>query len=180
MNVVVFGYARSLKGVVGRGWVRCGLWVGVVVGQWWLWIGVVVGCGLWIGVVGVVVGCGLWIGVVVGCGLWIGVVGSWSWIGELKWVVVVDRRLKGVVGCGSATEVGRGRGWVMVEVAPVMTFFEWVCSDVFQIVVGSWSWFAPVVFRFQIGSGDDFFLSAWVCVCVCFCGLWFVLEVEGG
>ena len=57
--VVVFGCARSLKGVVGRGWVRCGLWVvgcglwvGVVVGQWWLWIGVVVGCGLWIGVVG--------------------------------------------------------------------------------------------------------------------------------
>ena len=50
--VVVFGCARSLKGVVGRGWVRCGLWVGVVVGQWWLWIDVVVGCGLWIGVVG--------------------------------------------------------------------------------------------------------------------------------
>ena len=44
---------------------------------------------------------------------------------------------------------------------------------------GSWSWFAPVVFGFQIGSGDDFFLSAWVCVCVCVCGLWFVLEVEG-
>ena len=48
----------------------------------------------------------------------------------------------------------------------------------FQIVVGLWSWFAPVVFGFQIGSGDDFFLSAWVCVCLCFC-LWFVLEVEG-
>ena len=58
--VVVFGCDWSLKGVVGRGWVRCGLWVGVVVGQWWLWIGMVMGCGLWIGVVG-----------------------SWSWIGEL-------------------------------------------------------------------------------------------------
>ena len=45
-----------------------------------------------------VVGCGLWIGVVVGCG------------------------------CGSAAEVGRGRGWVVAEVAPVMTFFEWICS----------------------------------------------------
>ena len=38
-----------------------------------------------------------------------------------------------------------------------MTFSEWVCSGGFQIVVGSWSWFAPVVFGFQIGSGDDFF-----------------------
>ena len=77
--VVVFGCDRSLKGVVGRGWVRCGLWVGVVVGQWWLWIGVVVGCGLaW-----------LW---VVGCGLaWLGrgrgsasrdEAGRWSWIGS--------------------------------------------------------------------------------------------------
>ena len=27
----------------------------------------------------------------------------------------------------------------------------------FQIVVGSWSWFTPVMFGFQIGSGDDFF-----------------------
>ena len=78
--VVVFGCARSLKGVVGHGWVRCGLWVvgrrccgSVVVVDWR-------GCGLW---VGVVVGCGLWIGMVVGCGMWIGVVGSWSWIGEL-------------------------------------------------------------------------------------------------
>ena len=50
-----------------------------------------------------------------------------------------------------------GRGWVVAEVAPVMTFFEWVCSGGFQIVVGSWSWFAPVMFGFQIGSGDDFF-----------------------
>ena len=108
------------------------------------------------------------------------------WLGRARglasWdevLLVVDRRLKGVVGRGSAAEVGRwswlGRGWV---VAPVMTFFEWVCSGGFQIVVGSWSWFAPVVFGFQIGSGDDFFLSAWVCVCLCFC-LWFVLEVEG-
>ena len=61
----------------------------------------------------------------------------------------MDRRLKGVVGRGSAAEVGRGCGWVVAEVASVMTFFEWVCSD-----------------GFQIGSGDDFFLSAWVCVCL--------------
>ena len=52
--------------------------------------------------------------------------------------LVVDRWLKWVV----------GRGWVMAEVAPVMTFFEWVCSGGFQIVVRSWSWFAPVVFGF--------------------------------
>ena len=45
----------------------------------------------------------------------------------------------------------------MAEVAPVMTFSEWVCSGGFQIMVGSWSWFAPVVFGFQFGSGDDFF-----------------------
>ena len=48
----------------------------------------------------------------------------------------MDRRLKGVIGRGSAAEVGRGRGWVVAEVAPVMTFFEWVCSGGFQIVVG--------------------------------------------
>ena len=85
----------------------------------------------------------------------------------------MDWRLKGVVGRGSASwdewVVGRasaaevgcwswlGRGWVVAEVAPVMTFFEWVCSGGFQIVVGSWSLFAPIVFGFQIGSGDDFF-----------------------
>ena len=78
----------------------------------------------------------------------------------------MDRRLKWVV----------GRGWVMAEVAPVMTFFEWVCSGGFQIVVGSWLWFAPIVFGFQIGSNDDFFLSAWVCVCLC---LWFVVCARG-
>ena len=52
----------------------------------------------------------------------------------------MDRRagMKRVVGRGSAAEVGRGRGhgWVVAEVAPVMTFFEWVCSGGFQIVVG--------------------------------------------
>ena len=47
--------------------------------------------------------------------------------------LVMDRRLKWVIGCGC--------GWVVAEVAPVMTFFEWVCSG-----------------GFQIGSGDDFFL----------------------
>ena len=70
----------------------------MVVDQWWLWIGVVVGCGsawLW------VVSCGLWIGVVVGCELWVV-----DWRG---WVVVVDRRagMKRVVGRGSAAEGGR-------------------------------------------------------------------------
>ena len=40
----------------------------------------------------------------------------------------MDRRLKGVVVRGSAAEVDRGRGWVVAKVAPVMTFFEWVCS----------------------------------------------------
>ena len=115
--VVVFGCARSLKGVVGRGWIRCGLWV--------------VGCGsalLWVSG-----GCGsawLW---VVGCG------STWLWVVDRRgWVVVVDRRvgMKRVVGRGSAAKVGRGRGWVVAEVAPVMTFFEWVCSSGFQIVVG--------------------------------------------
>ena len=48
----------------------------------------------------------------------------------------MDRRLKGVVGRGSTAEVGRGRVWVVAEVAPIMTFFEWVCSGGFQIVVG--------------------------------------------
>ena len=65
----------------------------------------------------------------------------------------MDRRLKWVV--------------VVAEVAPVMTFFEWVCSG-----------------GFQIGSGDIFFdrrgfVFVCVCVCVCVCGLWIVLEVEG-
>ena len=95
-------------------------------------VGSVVGCGLWVvgrrGCGSVVIvdrrGSGLWIGVVVGCGLWIS--------------VVVDRRagMKRVVGRGSAAEGGRGRDWVVAEVAPVMTFFEWVCSSGFQIVVG--------------------------------------------
>ena len=91
--------------------------------------------------VGSVVGCGLWVvgrrccgSVVVvdrrGCGLWV--------VDRRGWVVVVDRRvgMKRVVGRGSAAKVGRGRGWVVAEVAPVMTFFEWVCSSGFQIVVG--------------------------------------------
>ena len=79
-------------------------------------------------------GCGLWVVDRHGCGLWV--------VDRRGWVVVVDRRagMKRVVGRGSAAEVGRGRGWVVAEVAPVMTFFEWVCSD-----------------GFQIGSGDDFF-----------------------
>ena len=54
-----------------------------------------------------------------GCGLWI--------VDRRGWVVVVDRRLKWVV----------GRGWVVAEVAPVMIFLEWVCSGGFQI---GWVW----------------------------------------
>ena len=90
MVVVVFGCDRSLKGVVGRGWVRCldhwswlgcgsGVWVvGDGVGQWWLWVADRRGCGLWV----------------------------LDWRG---WVVVVDRRagMKRVVGCGLAAEGGR-------------------------------------------------------------------------
>ena len=101
-------------------------------------VGSVVGCGLWVvgrrccGSVVVVDrrGCGLWVVDRRGCGLWD--------VDRRSWVVVVDRRagMKRVVGRGSAAEVGRGRGWVVAEVAPVMTFFEWVCSGGFQIVVG--------------------------------------------
>ena len=43
----------------------------------------------------------------------------------------MDRRLKWVVGRWSW--LGRGRGWVVAEVAPMMIFFEWVCFDGFQI-----------------------------------------------
>ena len=67
----------------------------------------------------------------------------------------MDRRLKWVVGRWS--RLGCGRGWVVAEVDSVMIFFEWVCSGGFQIVVGSWSWFASVVVGFQISFGDDFF-----------------------
>ena len=116
--------------VVVRGWV-----VGPVFGSW-VMVWVSSGCGFWRG-------CGLWSG---------SVFGSWSWIGELGWSgsLVVDRRvgMKWVVGRGSMSwdEVGRwlwigswsgslvvGRGWVVAEVAPVMIFFEWVCSGGFQI-----------------------------------------------
>ena len=90
MVVVVFSCDRSLKGVVGRGWVRClgywswlgcgfGVWVvGDGVGQWWLWVVDRRGCGLWV-------------------------------VDRRGWVVAVDRRvgMKGVVGRGSAAEVGR-------------------------------------------------------------------------
>ena len=83
--------------------------------------------------------------------------------------------MKWVVGRGSAAEVGRwswlgrGRGWVVAEVASVMIFFEWVCSGGFQIGWISNRGWVVVVVRFQIGSSDDFFLLAWVCVCLCLC-----------
>ena len=53
-------------------------------------------------------------------------------------------------GRGSAAEVGRwswlGRGWVVAEVAPVMIFFEWVCSSGFQIGwVSNRGWVVVVV-----------------------------------
>ena len=86
----------------------------------------------------------------------------------------MDRRagMKWVVGRGSTAEVGHwslvvGRGWVVAEVALVMIFFEWVCSDGFQIVVGSWSWLgfksAPLMIFF--------YRRGFVFVCVCVCGL---------
>ena len=50
--------------------------------------------------------------------------------------LVVDRQLKWVV----------GRGWVVAEVAPVMIFFEWVCSSGFQIGwVSNRGWVVVVV-----------------------------------
>ena len=50
--------------------------------------------------------------------------------------LVVDRRLKWIV----------GRGWVVAEVAPVMNFFEWVCSGGFQIGwVSNHGWVVVVV-----------------------------------
>ena len=72
--------------VVGRGWVRCGLWV---MGRR--------GCG------SVVVvdrrGCGLWVVDRCGCGLWV--------VDRRGWVVVVDRRAEVGRGRGSAAEGGR-------------------------------------------------------------------------
>ena len=66
----------------------------------------------------------------------------------------------------------------MVEVAPVMTFFEWVCSDGFQIGwVSNRGWVVVVVCSSRVWVSNRlrrlFFLSAWVsvCVCVCVCGL---------
>ena len=91
-------------------------------------------------------------------------------VGSSVWVMVVDRRagMKWVVGRGSAAKVDRwslvvvrswswlGRGWVVAEVAPVMIFFEWVCSDGFQIC-----WVSNRRCGFLIGVG------LMVCVCVC-------------
>ena len=99
--------------------VGCGSWLGplwvVGCGSAWLWVSG--GCGsTWLWVVARR-GCGLWVVDWRGCGLWA--------VDRRGWLVVVDRR----------AEVGRGRGWVVAEVAPVMTFFEWVCSGGFQIVV---------------------------------------------
>ena len=78
--VVVFGCDRSLKGVVGRGWVHC-------LGHW-LWLGY--GSDVW------VVGDGV--------GQW------WLWVVDRRgWVVAVDRRagMKRVISRGSAAEWGR-------------------------------------------------------------------------
>ena len=74
-----------------------------------------------------------------------------------------------------------GFGWVVAEVAPVMIFLEWVCSDGFQI---GWVWLGRgggrgllwLCLGFKSAPVMIFFLSAWVCVCLC---LWFVQEVEG-
>ena len=52
--------------------------------------------------------------------------------------LVMDWRLKWVVGCGC--------GWVVAEVAPMMIFFEWVCSGGFQIGwVSNCGWVVVVV-----------------------------------
>ena len=95
--VVVFGCDRSLKGVVGRGWVRC---LG-----YWLWLG----CGFGVWVVGDGVGqWWLWVVDRRGCGLWV--------MDRRGWVVVVDRR----AGMNGSLVVHRrlkwvvGRGWVVV------------------------------------------------------------------
>ena len=69
-----------------------------------------------------------------------------------------------------------GFGWVVAEVAPVMIFLEWVCSGGFQI---SWIWLGRGRGRgllwsclgFKSAPVMIFFLSAWVCVCGCVCGL---------
>ena len=56
----------------------------------------------------------------------------------------MDWRLKWVVGRWSW--LGRGRGWVVAKVAPVMIFFEWVCFDGFQIGwVSNRGWVVVVV-----------------------------------
>ena len=109
--------------------VGCGLWVGVVVGQWWLWIGV--GCGLWwlflhlcsllstdpmpslLSLPSLVVvfgcdGCGFWLCSELkrSCGSWLGPL----WVVGRRCcgsVVVVDRR-----GCG--LWVVDRRGWFVV------------------------------------------------------------------
>ena len=73
-----------------------------------------------------------------------------------------------------------GFGWVVAEVAPVMIFLEWVCSGGFQI---GWVWLGRGRGRgrgrgllwsclgFKSAPVMIFFLSAWVCVCGCVCGL---------
>ena len=79
----------------------------------------------------------------------------------------MDQRLKGVVSRGSAAEVGRGCGWVVAEVAPVMTFLNGFAPVGFKS--------APVmIFFYRRG-----FVFVCVCVSVCVCGLWVVLEGEG-
>ena len=138
-------------------WVRC-------LGRGWRRGSVVVV------VFGVVVGCGsAWLGRGRGLASW-DEASRWSWNGDWRGSLVVDRRagMKWVVGRGSTAEVGHwslvvGRGWVVAEVALVMIFFEWVCSDGFQIVVGSWSWLgfksAPLMIFF--------YRRGFVFVCVC-------------
>ena len=96
--------------------------VGSVVGCGSAWLWVSGGCGsAWLGPLWVV-GCGsAWLWVSGGCGSVVDRRGCGLWVVDQRgWVVVVDRRLKGVVGRGSAAEVGRwswlgrGRGWVVV------------------------------------------------------------------
>ena len=82
-------------------------------------------------VVGLVFGSWVTAWVSSGCGSWV--------VDRRGWVVVVDRR----AGMNGSLVVDRrlmwvvGRGWVVAEVAPMMIFLEWVCSDGFQI---GWVW----------------------------------------
>ena len=140
-------------------WVRClGRWSWFVVGLWVRWRR---------GSVVVVV-----FGVVVGCGLWIGVVGSWSWIGGWRGSLVVDRRagMKWVVGRGSAAEVGRW-SWLGCDWGGfgddffLMGLLRWVSNRGWVVVVvcSGRGWVSNRL-RWWF-----FFIGMGLCLCLCLC-----------